>query len=151
MPDHYSNPFILIIELMFLALIFFVGALVLMYFINLIPFNPLTNTTKLIYLDVFGFFDKSFSFLTIFLLFLVIVNSYFNPSIFKGIINILFILVYGFVFITIKTSFITILNLLQFSTIMPNTYAFLNDNWLAPVIFFILVISAILSFRKEED
>jgi len=146
-----GNPLVTFLNIMLVALIFFIGAMVLTAFINLMPANPLTNGVKGIYLSVFAFFDNSFFFLLLFLLIVDIAGAYHNPSIIKGIGNFVFILGFGFMFLNTRNTFVGALGNLSFSVLMPNTYATLNNNYLAVLLFFMLIIATALNFRPKDD
>jgi len=152
-----GNPLATFFSLTLMVLIFFIGAIILTYFINTtsaIPNfsnNPLGNAPTLLYLSVFGFFDKSFFFILIFLLIIDVAISYVRPNVYRAFENIIILLGFGFMFLNTRNIFVNGLQAISFNAILPNTYATLSNNYLALLIFFLLIIATALNFRRDEN
>lgn len=143
-----SNPLITFLELLMVVVVFFIGAYMLTVVFNVFPANPLTFAIKLIYLSVFGFFDKSFIFILFFILFLDIYRAYKHPSTSSGIANIIFILVFVYLYLNVRNIIVNALVPLSFNTIFPSTYATINNNYISVLVFFLLIICTALNFNK---
>jgi hypothetical protein len=146
-----GNPLVTWLNILVVALMFFIGALILTVFFNVLPVNPMTSSIRLIYLSIFGFFDASFFFILIFIVLIDAVLAYFKPSKLKAVENILFVLFFGFIFLNVRGVILGATSVLPFNAIMPITYATLSSNWTAIFIFFALIMCAVFNFRKKED
>jgi hypothetical protein len=146
-----GNPLGTFISVIFVALMFGIGALVLTIFYNVMPSNALTPSVKLVYDWSFGLFDKSFFFLIVTMVIIDILVSYFKPQLWKGIANIFFVLFYAFIFLNVRTPILTAMSAININSILPNTYATINNDWVALLIFFMLIVATALNFQRKED
>ena len=139
-------------SLFLVFLVFAIGALVSVRFLGVLPHNNAGYTVaNTIYNSVFGFFDKSFVFIAFIALFVDVAVSAINPSVIKGITNLLMIFGVAFIGLVLYTNLATVGSVLSANTILPQSYAFLSSNYLVPLIFIFLAICTVLNFRTKKS
>lgn len=145
-----SNPLIILLDFILLALIFLIGAYLSTFLLSNLPIHQFVwfKSLQLVYGAVFNFFDASFIFLIIFAMILDIAMSWVNPKFIRGIANILFVLVFAYSTVVVNVTVTAANNALAFSTLLPNTYSFFNNHYYIILIFMSLIISTIFNFRS---
>ena len=147
-----DNALSTFLGLLLVVFIFFLGAWIFTIFYNALagPNNPMTPILQVIYTSIFGLFDKSFVFLLFLFLILDIFKAYRQPKLEFGIGNLILIFSFVFIFLNVKGAFMQFFTELNMSQYLPVTYAALSNNYLAILIFFMLILATIMHFRKPE-
>lgn len=104
----------------------------------------------LIYSSFFGIMDNSFLFIFVIGLFADTLYAYLRPSKARGVLNILVLFGVAFVTAQLNTFLNPISTALYANTLMPNTYAFFNNDYYAILMIFFIGLSIIFNFRGEE-
>ena len=140
----------LVIFLLFL--LFLVALFIGHFFINkVLPANTMAyNTTTTIYTTTDTFFDNSFIIFFFALLIFDVVASYINPSTTQGIINVFLLLAVVYIVFFTQNFLPTLNNVLSANTILPTSYAFLNNVYLPYIVFMFLIASIVLNFRHKQ-
>lgn len=144
-----GNPLGTLLALFLVFFVFAIGGYLSLTFLNIIPHSNAGYTVaNTIYNATFKFFDKSFFFIAILILFIDVVVSALNPSRAKGVTNILMLFGVSFIGLFLYTNLPTFNQVLSANAILPDTYAFLSSNYLIPLIYFFLVLCTVLNFRR---
>ena len=132
--------------LFFLLLALCICGFMAQLYIHNFPSSPITGTLNYIFNYTYTFIDDSLLFVFLIALFLDLVNSYMHPSIAMGIINIFGIFILGYLYLVFINITPIILGPFTPNTFLPITTAFFTSSYIAVIIFFFMIFSAILNF-----
>ena len=153
--NEHINPFFTLMEFIFLILVVLIFAFMASTFLNVLPNpngynNTIYSPLHLLYAGTFGFFDSSFIFIYIFIIFMDLVYAWFNPKVYNALANILLLFVLAYFSIFIKVGLVAYNNALTFNSLLPQTYAFFSNDYWIVITFFALIISIIFNSRRKE-
>lgn len=98
----------------------------------------------------FGIWDKSFPFVLMTFIGFDVALAFIHPDRIKAFINFVLIFVFGSIYTLVRGIVISSLSTLQFSQILPVTYATLTNNYFAIFIFVMLAVTIIFNLRKPN-
>ena len=139
--ENASNPFTTLFEIMLTIFVVLFCAYVANFFLNFLPVptgasNVIYAPLHTLYNGTFVFFDNSFMFILILLFIIDAAYAYWRPNKAVGIANMFLLFVLAFFSLLIRIIVITYQFALNFSVLMPNTYAFFNSNYYLVLTFF---------------
>lgn len=153
--DAAGNPLMTWLDIMIAVFVVFFAAYALTFLIlempqSLMPASMYSGIVGL-YTNVFGLWDKSFLYIVLAYLGFDAFISLKFPKLSRAAFNFLCILIFGYVFLQVRTPLLSVLNQFQFSQVLPNTASVISNNYLAVVVFFDLILCTALNLRKEDS
>lgn len=132
------------------AIVVLVFAISFTLIYDALPNAQAQNAMAIVYNWTFGFFDKSFIIILLVILFGSGLVAYFKPNMLVGIFDLVCLLIFGFVFINLRGGFTQLATPLSMNTLMPNTYAVINSNWVALLVLFTVAVEGMFNFRPTR-
>jgi hypothetical protein len=97
----------------------------------------------------FSVIDNTLFIICILILFIDLIVAYFHPKIVMGVVNLVFLLIFGYIASIFLATVQTFNSILAFNAILPNSYAFITSNYFIVIIFIFLILDTILNFRPQ--
>lgn len=110
-----------------------------------INITPATNTLHTAETAI----DVGFVIFAILFSFIDALYQYYRPNKFLGLVNIVFLFMLGFLWLTIKIPVIAIATGLNIQSIFPTLFAFLNSGYFVAVVAIFLVVGIIFDFTGD--
>jgi len=96
-----------------------------------------------------SFVDYGIILILIFISGLDAVYSYYRPNRLLGVFNIVFLIMLGFIWLTIKIPFLAIASGIGASSVFPTLYAFISSGYFVLILAVCLIIGVIFDFRGD--
>lgn len=135
--------FVIFAILLLFSIVGYIAYIGLTY-IPVAPGEPNTIAYTVNY--TFNFIDNTLLWIFIIALFFDLLSSYFSPSLWKGILNLIGLFALGYMFLLFSQIAPSIFGPLGTNTILPITYSFFRSSYSILVIFFFSIFSIILNF-----
>lgn len=147
------NPIIIIVFALIVlvvigSLYFFLGSFLNPFANSLNKTINISGATNTLH-SADSFVDYGIILILIFAAGLDVIYSYLRPNRMIGIFNIIFLIMLGFIWLTIKIPFLLLATGIGASSVFPTLFAFISSGYFVLILAVCLIIGAIFDFRGD--